>query len=32
MNADSLQVLALTHRRYEKDLFLNIGNPKKQKK
>ena len=32
MNADNLQVLALTHRRYEKDLFLNIGNPKKQKK
>lgn len=29
---EELEVLALTHRRYEKDLFLNIGNPEKQKK
>ena len=29
-DADALSVLALQHRRYEKDFFLNIGNPDKQ--
>ncbi len=30
LNAKDLSALALTHRRYEKDFFLNIGKPKKQ--
>ena len=30
--ADEIQVSILTHRRFEKDLFLNIGNPEKQQK
>ncbi len=30
LNADQLLVLGLTHRRYEKDFFLNIGDLKKQ--
>lgn len=29
-NTSELEVLALTHRRYEKDFFLNIGKPDKQ--
>ena len=29
-DAEKLQSMALTHRRYEKDFFLNIGNEKKQ--
>jgi methyl-accepting chemotaxis protein len=32
VSAEQLQIMALTHRRYEKDFFLNIGNPKKQEK
>ena len=31
-NALTLNIEALQHRRYEKDFFLNIGNPEKQKK
>jgi methyl-accepting chemotaxis protein len=31
-DADALSIMALQHRRYEKDFFLNIGNPKKQGK
>ncbi len=30
-NVEELKVLALTHRRYEKDFFLNIGKKEKQK-
>ena len=30
-DAEALSVMALQHRRYEKDFFLNIGNPDKQK-
>lgn len=30
VNAERLHSYGLTHRRYEKDFFLNIGNPKKQ--
>ena len=30
VKAKNLYALALTHRRYEKDFFLNIGDPKKQ--
>lgn len=30
-HADELQILALLHRRYEKDFFLNIGKPDKQR-
>ncbi|MCG8634738.1 MAG: methyl-accepting chemotaxis protein [Desulfobacterales bacterium] len=29
--AEELKILALQHRRYEKDFFLNIGKPEKQK-
>ena len=29
-NAQAIKTLMLQHRRYEKDIFLNIGNPKKQ--
>ncbi len=29
-DAEKLQSMALTHRRYEKDFFLNLGNEKKQ--
>ena len=31
-DADALSIIALQHRRYEKDFFLNIGHPKKQNK
>ena len=31
-NAQKLKIEALQHRRYEKDFFLNIGNPQKQAK
>lgn len=31
-NTKQLKILALQHRRYEKDFFLNIGKPEKQKK
>lgn len=31
VQAEQLQIYALTHRRYEKDFFLNIGKPEKQK-
>lgn len=30
LHAEHIEELALTHRRYEKDFFLNIGNSKKQ--
>jgi methyl-accepting chemotaxis protein len=30
VKAKNLEAMALTHRRYEKDFFLNIGDPKKQ--
>ena len=32
INAERLQIMALEHRRYEKDFFLNIGNIEKQNK
>ena len=32
LDTAQLEKLALTHRRYEKDLFLNIGKPEKQQK
>lgn len=32
LHAERIEQLALTHRRYEKDFFLNIGSPEKQKK
>jgi methyl-accepting chemotaxis protein len=31
IKAEQLQISALNHRRYEKDFFLNIGKPEKQK-
>ncbi len=30
LKSEQLQIMALTHRRYEKDFFLNIGKPEKQ--
>jgi methyl-accepting chemotaxis protein len=30
LKSEQLQIMALTHRRYEKDFFLTIGNPEKQ--
>ncbi|MGE4561233.1 MAG: methyl-accepting chemotaxis protein, partial [Desulfobulbus sp.] len=30
VTAEQLEILALNHRRYEKDVFLNIGKPEKQ--
>lgn len=32
LDAEKLEILALTHRRYEKDFFLNIGKSDKQRK
>lgn len=32
VGAEHLEIMALTHRRYEKDFLLNIGNPQKQEK
>ena len=32
VTAEQLEILALNHRRYEKDTFLNIGKPDKQQK
>ena len=31
LKAETLQIQALTHRRYEKDFFINIGKPEKQR-